>query len=222
MVFSEFEEQVHNCVKCKDQSFGYAVKYYPIISFGDPENKPIAVVGLNPSTREYEDKYVSDSASNKERHRSQLNYFKKKPYTFFKNLAKYFDNPVRSKLGWVRFPWEKVGYLDIVKCPVRAYPKAGSQWGSISPMERKAIISKCSPYLIIQLEQLEPKLVMAYGADVCRWFYPDYTPDNAFTVKQCKIPLTEQNLDVVLVPQTRGSHTVEVIEKVKKAIAENI
>lgn len=222
MALTEFEKTVHKCTKCKNQPYGYAIKYYPIISFGDPENKPLIVVGLNPSTREYKDGYVSDSQSIEERHRTQMNYFKKKPYTFFKNLAKYFEKPVKQKLGWVSNPWEKVGYLDIVKCPVRVHPKARSQWGSLSKNERESIISECSPYLMLQLKHLNPKLVMAYGADVCRWFYPKYKQEIAFTVKQCNITQTDQSVDVMLVPQTRGSHPVEVIEKVKTTIAERL
>ncbi len=130
MTLSEFEILVHECTKCRDTNVEYAIKYYPIISFGDPQDKPVLVIGLNPSTREYEDGYVSSSENIEERHLTQMNYFNKKPYTFFKNLAKYFQRPVRDKLGWKQEPWEKVGYLDIVKCPVRAHPRASSQWGS--------------------------------------------------------------------------------------------
>ena len=221
MVLNPFEIMMHTCTKCKDLEVGTAIQYYPIISFGDPENKPVIVVGINPSTREYEKNYVSKSQSIEERHQSQMNYFKKKPYTFFKHVMKYFQNPVRDKLGWKRIPWEKVGYLDIVKCPVRMHPHASSQWSSLSKSQRKEIINNCSPYLFMQLERLQPNLVMAYGADVCRWFYSDYSSDDAFTVKNCNM-FNRINVKVVFVPQTRGSHPQHIIDTVKARISENL
>jgi len=222
MELTEFDKLVHNCTECKELPFGYAIKYYPIISFGNPVNKPLLVIGLNPSDHEYVGNYVSNSNLIEERHRSQINYFMKKPYTFFKNLMKFFDNPVKNKLGWARSPWEKVGYLDIVKCPTRKNLRAGNQWSYFSETEKEKILMNCSPYLALQLRSLSPKLLMAYGKDVCRWFYPNYEEKtDAFLVRKCKV-LTVFEGNVVLVPQTRGSHSAEKIQKVKKTIIENI
>lgn len=221
MDLSTLEQMVHNCVKCKDHKFGYAIQHYPILSFGDIEHKSLIVVGLNPSTKEYEDGYVNGSSSIEERHISQINYFKSKPYTFFKHLAKFFNDPVKSKLGWVKNPWEAVGYLDIVKCPIRVHPRARKQWSSLSQSEKKGFIQICSPYLMLQLELIDPTLVIAYGADVCHWFYPKYTQSLSLTSRTCKI-LTGQKLNVLFVPQTRGSHSKDIIESVKAAIVDNM
>ena len=87
--------------------------------------------------------------------------------------------------------------------------------------DRAALVDTCSPYLMSQLESCDPRLVMAYGADVCRWFYPGYSQADAFSLKACRL-VTGKSVDVVLVPQTRGSHTADVIEKVKSVIAENL
>jgi len=221
MSLSILEEGIHKCDKCKNLPFGNVIKYFPIISFGNPENKQIIVVGLNPSNREYEDNYVSNSHSIMERHTSQMRYFDKTPYTFFKHIMKYFENPVKSKLGWIKTPWEKVGYLDIVKCPVRIHAQARSQWGSLSKKERRDIISNCSQYLVNQLEIFKPKLIMAYGADVCRWFYTGYTSKDAFTVTKSSI-LQDYDMMVILVPQTRGSHPKEIIDTIKDIIFKHL
>ena len=73
----------------------------------------------------------------------------------------------------------------------------------------------------MQLERLQPNLVMAYGADVCRWFYSDYSSDDAFTVKNCNM-FNRINVKVVFVPQTRGSHPQHIIDTVKARISENL
>jgi uracil-DNA glycosylase len=218
MELDDFNKSIHTCTKCKELPFGYIIKYYPIVSFGNPLNKSILVVGLNPSTNEYKYNFVKNSTIIEDRHTSQMDYFKQEPYQFFINLGKFFENPVKDKIGWIQSPWEKIGYLDIVKCPTRKQPQDKNQWGSLSKDEKRRILLNCSPYLKIQLRSLTPKLVMAYGADLCRWFYPKYEAvKDAFTVKKCKISSNLMS-DVILIPQNQIGHSTEIIEKVKKTI----
>ena len=73
----------------------------------------------------------------------------------------------KRKLGWMKSPWEKVGYLDIVKCPTRIGRK---QWSGLNRIQKNELVSNCENYLIEQLRQIKPKIVLAYGASVCKWF----------------------------------------------------
>ncbi len=222
---TEFEYSVHNCTKCKVAELDDIIQYYPVFSFGNPQNKPLLVVGLNPSTWEYSSNFLSSSKYPVIRHKSQMNYFNnlrdenKKIYTFFKNLAKLFNEDAKLALNWLNTPWEKVGFIDMVKCPTRYND---GQWTSIKPESRqKKIISNCENYLIKQLEILKPKTIMAYGADVCRWFYPSYKDSNdRFTAINREI--NNQITTIILVPQTHGRHAEKDIEKIQKKVKEVI
>ena len=44
---------IHRSTTCKDQGLD-VVKDYPVLSFGDLRGKDILVVGINPSSAEYE------------------------------------------------------------------------------------------------------------------------------------------------------------------------
>ena len=107
---SEFELTVLTCTRCRELNFGHVIQYYPVLSFGDPRNKPLLVVGLNPSTREYTDNFLSDSIDPIMRYQSQLDYFKKlehdenKIYTFFRHLKKFFEGDAQSALKWNKSP----------------------------------------------------------------------------------------------------------------------
>ena len=50
---SDYNLTIHRCTTCKDQGLD-VVKDYPVLSFGDLKGKDILVVGINPSSAEYE------------------------------------------------------------------------------------------------------------------------------------------------------------------------
>lgn len=203
---TELEHRVHTCSLCKEGDLKEVVKYYPIYSFGNPYGKELLVVGINPSTREYKDNYVSSSQDPENRHNSQRNYFQQGPYTFFTKLEKFFHGEAKTALSWVKTPWEKVGFTDLVKCPTRY------RWTKIKPQFRRLIKKNCQQYLVEQLELIKQKATLAYGAPVCRWFYPGYTEDDdAYT--------TMKNKPIILVPQSHRSHPKMIIQSVQKQIA---
>jgi hypothetical protein len=107
-----------NCRKCKDQSdLG---KYFPddclpVCCFGDPVGKKVFVVGINPSEAEYNSGFLEKNIERAVE--SQIEYFNKREYKFFGEIERFFDDhEIRAKLRIVENLWEKVGYLDLVKC----------------------------------------------------------------------------------------------------------
>ncbi len=158
----ELENRVHNC----RNSYCYQIdpsiaKYYPVYSFGDLEGKPIWVVGITPAHAEYDGKnggapYLSRSIDIEKRRRSQLSYFDNKPYDFFLDIEKFFGGAVRDMVvEWKAKPWEKVGFVDLVKCVSKRYIE---------------LICNCESYLKEQLVIYRPKLVVTYGKPVREWF----------------------------------------------------
>jgi len=210
---SALEAQIHNCTLCKQSELAKVVKYYPIISFGELENKPLLVVGLNPSTREYEDGYVINVKDPVKRHISQMTYFDLGYYDFFRKLERFFQGEARTALDWKRFPWEKVGFTDLAKCPTR---NEKGQWTQLRTSQKRGIIENCQGFLYDQIQTHLPTAIFAYGTDVCRWFYPAYIRDkDAFT--------TIKWLDlfpVILVPQTQTGYPRRVIKIVQDNISE--
>ena len=166
------------------------------------------MVGLNPSTREYEDNYVSSSHDPEKRHKSQMNYFQQGYYGFFTKLETFFHGEAKMALKWVNTPWEKVGFTDLAKCPTR---NEKGQWTQLKTSQKRRIINNCQQYLVEQIDTIKPRAIIAYGADACRWFYPGYTQDDAFT--------TMTNKPVILVPQTQGGYPIQIRETVQQQIA---
>jgi len=208
-LLTELEHRVHTCTICKISDLKEVVKHYPIYSFGDPHGKKLLVVGLNPSTREYEDNYVSSSPDPEKRHDSQIKYFQQDTYGFFTKLEKFFQGEAKTALKWVNTPWEKVGFTDLAKCPTR---NEKGQWTQLKTSQKRLIINNCQQYLVEQIDQIKPKAILAYGADACKWFYPGYKQDDAFTTMKKK--------PVILVPQSQGEYPIKIIQLVQQQIAE--
>jgi hypothetical protein len=209
---SELELKIHNCTLCKLNDLSRVVKYYPIISFGELIDKPLLVVGLNPSTREYEDGFVLNNRDPLKRHRSQMTYFDSGYYAFFKKLEKFFQGKAREALGWKKTPWEFVGFTDLAKCPTR---NNKGQWTQLKISQKRRIIKNCELYLLDQIKENMPRALLAYGTDVCRWFYPEYTRDNdAFTTRNWL-----NNFPVLLVPQSQTAYPKQIIKSVQEKIA---
>jgi hypothetical protein len=211
---TDFERAVHNCTLCKERGLERIVHHYPVLSFGDTIDKPLLVVGLNPSTVEFEDGYLSNSIKVEERHQSQMEYFKNDYYGFFFNkLEPFFNGKAKIALKWVDSPWEKVAFVDLAKCPTR---NDKGQWTQLKPNQKKQITSFCEGYLITQLNEINPQAVIAYGADVCRWFYPDYDYKKAYsrieTTKNGKV------FNVIFVPQSQGGHPHQIIQIIQNKI----
>lgn len=216
------EEKVHGCTTCKTV-FRDMVPYPPIYSFGEPRNKPIAVVGLNPSSREFPD-YFSYTRNAEERRREQLTYFDRPLYNYFEVLARFFgggdetyQNPhLKSKLGWVRSPYERVTALDLVKC---ATVSRKGQWTSLARSDRKVIIRNCEGFLVGQLSEYRPKVVVLYGADVIDWFEGKLGKSigdfEAFSAS-----LGDYAFRGVAVPQRQGPHSLPEVRWVQDRLLE--
>jgi len=211
---SDFDLIMHRCTSCKDQGLD-VVKDYPVISFGDLRGKDILVVGINPSSAEYEG-FLSRAPDPYVRYREQMEYFDKRAYDFFRKLGRFFEGRAKTGLGWERNPWEKVGFTDMVKCPTR---NSKGQWAKLRTSEKREITENCRKYLTYQLNKISPSIIMTYGADVCRWFYPEYTQDDAYTLQ--KFMINGKPRSLILVPQVQGGNTPKrFIEVVQDMIAD--
>lgn len=188
----------------------------PVYSFGDPAGKQIAVVGQNPSQAEYVSGYLSKSSDIELRRQSQLTYFDRRHYPFFAELEKFFQGRVKELLGWASSPWDKVGYLDLVKCSTTA--KNGGQWSKIPQRKQESLVRNCQVYLIAQLELYAPDIVIPYGADVGRWFSRQFNvPYEEFEDR--KSQLNKRDVKLLFIPQRQGPHSKPEILWVRHKIA---
>lgn len=217
ITLKDLEVRVHSCKKCKESDeFLSILLYPPVYSFGDPQGKEILIVGQNPSCSEYTGHFLLDGFDIEKRRQSQLAYFERqRPYKFFDELGRFFDGEVKNKIQYVKTPWEKIGFVDLVKCPTKA--KDG-QWSKLSPTQKKYIINNCQDYIIEQLSLYSPKVIIAYGAGVGRWF------SNKFNVRyeefeDVLISLNGAKVSLIFVPQRQGPHSkLEVICAKKKIL----
>lgn len=201
----DLEKKIHNCTKCKQTNLHKILPYPPVYSFGDPYGKEIIIVGQNPSSREYVNGYLSASPNIEERRKSQLTYFKRRKYPYFDEIERFLGGKVRNKIGWVDSPWEKVGYLDLVKCPTTPLIDSG-QWSRISTRQQKMLIENCEGFLKEQLNLYKPKIILTYGADVGKWLAECLNVRyEQFEDKKARMGNREVNL--LFIPQRQGSHT---------------
>jgi hypothetical protein len=211
----ELERKVHTCTKCKHQGLHNILPYPPVYSFGNPEGKNIIIVGLNPSGREYINGYLSNSPDFEERMRSQLSYFDRRKYSFFNEIEKFFEGKAKEVMGWKNSPWESVGYLDLVKCPTRL--QGQGQWSKTPRRMQEILIRNCEEYLKQQLDLYKPKIILAYGADVGRWFSRLLNiPYEEF--EDYKVKLNGREVNIVFIPQRQGPHSKPEVSWVQDRI----
>lgn len=201
----DLERKVHNCMKCKQTYLHKILPYPPVYSFGNPEGKEIMVVGQNPSSREYVNGYLSNSPNIEERRKSQLTYFERRKYPYFNEIERFLGGKVREKIEWVNSPWEKVGYLDLVKCPTTSLTGSG-QWSKIGKRQQEMLIRNCEGYLKEQLSLYKPKIILPYGADVSKWF-AKYLDVEYEPFEDKKAQLNNREVNLLFVPQRQGPHT---------------
>lgn len=211
---NKLKKQIHNCRKCRQSTLVEIISGFPVYSFGNPEDKRICVVGLNPSTKEYEEKLLSDSEDIDERHKSQMSYFQRRYYPFFTKIENFFHGEVKSKIGWMYSPWEKVGFLDLVKCPTRS--KTG-QWSGLNRINKDNLIRNCQTHLVGQLKLYKPEVVIPYGTDVCNWFARffdvSYEP---FENKE--IQFDNFKMKLLFIPQRQGPYSKPEILWIRKKL----
>jgi hypothetical protein len=212
----ELERRVHTCTRCRQGRLRNTLSYPPVYSFGNAEGKYLFVVGQNPSGREYINGYLSTSPDIEERRRSQLSYFDRRKYAFFNEPEKFFNGKAKETLDWKNSPWEKVGYLDLVKCPTRL--RGRGQWSHIPSRMQQILIKNCEEYLKQQFDLYNPKVIIAYGADVGRWFSEWLNvPYEEF--ENVKAQLNDTEVNLVFVPQRQGPHSKPEASWVQNRIA---
>ena len=196
------EKEIHNCKRCRELA-AVNFPYPPVYSFGNPSGKKIILVGINPSVKEFEGNFLLDKEDVRERRHSQLHYFDKEPYNYFKKVTPFLEGPVKEKLGWKESPWERVGVLDLVKC---ATVKRGGQWNKLTKTQKQFIIKNCEDYLIQQLKLYLPKFFILYGVGVCEWFQGfldiEYEKYETFQTIFCNEPVRG-----IFIPQRQGYHS---------------
>ncbi|MEN3006791.1 MAG: uracil-DNA glycosylase family protein [Candidatus Methanosuratincola petrocarbonis] len=168
------------CNLCRSKPIFNSKNYPPVWFFGEPEDKKVYVVGLNPSLREFESNppYIPKDASGEEYLKHLRNYFKNEKYKWFFGKLEAFFGPVsqedtqgkeiRLRLGWRESCWEAVGFLDLVKCPFdKGWGKTKQDFGNKTFDD---IVLNClKSHLVKQLEVLNPRILVLYGADVERY-----------------------------------------------------
>lgn len=172
------------------------------------------VVGQNPSAREYINGYLSNSSSIEERRKSQITYFKRRNYRYFDEIERFFEGEVKKRVNWKHSPWEKVGYLDLVKCPTTS-PRG--QWSKIRRRHQEEFIKNCEGYLKEQLNLYKPTIILPYGVDVCKWF-AKYLNVKYEIFEDKKAQLSDREVYLLFIPQKQGPHSKPGILWIRKKV----
>lgn len=213
----DLELSVHNCKKCHEQGLSKFLQYPPVYSFGDAAGKEIIIIGLNPSRAEYESGFLSKSLDVNIRSKSQLDYFRNRNYQFFIELEEFFGGQIKELLDWGNSPWEKVGYLDIVKCPTTC-SGGKKQWSGLSRKIQRTLINNCKEFLEKQLELIQPKILITYGADVGRWFSEEFDLEYA-PFEDFETVLNGKIVNILFIPQRQGPNSKPEVMWVRSKIA---
>jgi hypothetical protein len=217
-------EGILRCRKCKDRDDLAKLlpkDCLPVCCFGNPIEKKVFVVGINPSRAEYDSGFLEKDIN--EALESQTTYFdRRKHYRYFDEVKRFFeDDIIKTNLGITSSPWGKVGYLDLVKCVTSV--KKNEQWNGLKTSEKRKIINNCQGFLIQQLELYRPKLIVAYGKDVGAWFGAgkslSYEEEFSFILYPRKLRFQYQ---VIYIPQRQGKHSRPEVNEVRTKIKESL
>lgn len=217
-ITSEMEEKIHTCSRCKNK-LSDVILYCPVISFGDTNGKKVLIVGINPSTREFEDGYLNYDRDVEKRHRDQLTYFDRPYYGyFFGKIESFFEGEPSRLLDIEKSIWEKVGFLDLVKCPTR---NGKRQWSQIIPSKKRTMIENCETFLLEQLMVAAPEVIVAYGADVCRWFSLKLNVNyQLFSVHG--IDFFGKSIKLLMIPQKQGGYSGPELSTIRKMLTDSL
>ena len=199
------EKTVHSCTKCHAELGDY-LDFTPVFSFGKPEDKQVFLVGLNPSRNEFLKGHLSNDSDINVRRKTERRYFdNEEVYSYFQKVEPFFKGPAKKALEWKIKPWERIGVLDLVKCPT---VKKNKQWTKLTPNEKGLFIKNCEGYLLKQLHNYNPKLVIAYGADVCKWFAAKLGLEDYTEYEHHEGQLGNKTITVLFVKQRQGEHSL--------------
>jgi len=205
-------KQILSCRKCRDADDLHQYvpgTHPPVCCFGDPMDKEVFVVGINPSKAEYDSGYLKKDAE--KALESQITYFERREYKFFNDIARFFnDNEIKAKLKIVENVWEEVGYLDLVKCVTL---RKNKQWHALPRSAKNKIVKNCQSFLEQQLALYQPKLIIAYGRDVGDWFGVKDFYEEAFNFISHPKSLRFE-YQAIYVPQRQGKHSRPEVNEV--------
>jgi uracil-DNA glycosylase len=149
----DLAKEVYNCEKCEDLGVKRIPDkgLVPEFMVGNIEAK-IWVVGLNPKLRKRQDGIMDPNDS------KYFESYLKRSYTFDFNYG-YFKR-IKDHVFPEDWKWgEDVAHVDLVKCPSRGIDKS---------FEKAK--DNCCDYLERQIKLLKPKLIIANGIAVSKWF----------------------------------------------------
>ena len=152
------------CEMCKECGMRFERQYKPEDYIeGDPKS-PIWIIGINPSN----DTNWLDNRSAEELKK----YFLKKDdiHSYFKDFAKV-SYPLFERLGTLG----GVAHTDVVKCSSRSFPPAG-----VKGKKAEHIVNNCSQFMVRQIKQHKPRLLICNGAKVSEYIL-DLLPPNLKT-----------------------------------------
>jgi uracil-DNA glycosylase len=112
-------------------------------------------------------------------------------------------------------PYERVAALDLVKC---ATVTSKGQRTALPRKDRDVITRKCEDYLVSQLREYRPKVVMAYGADVIDWFQGKRGKEEIGDFEAFSGSFGDYSFRGVAVPQRQGPHSVPEVKWVQKRL----
>jgi uracil-DNA glycosylase len=147
-------KEVYNCEKCEDLGVKRIPDkgLVPEFMVGNFEAK-IWIVGLNPKLRKRQDGIMDPKDSKKfDRYFKRIPNFDDFGYSYFKRIK---DHVFLEDWEWGR----DVAYVDLVKCASREIDKS---------FEKAK--DNCGDYLERQIKLLKPKLIIANGIAVSKWF----------------------------------------------------
>ena len=175
-----------NTLKCdRCSSFGlsfYADNIFPQEYLEGKQSADIWIVGLNPK---------AEIGNVEKRTREQFEAFDPDCHPYFHDFKK-----VSSKLydNW-KSKNSKVAHTDLVKCFSLSFPPTHKL------IDKIKIVNNCKVYLLDQIQNGKPKIIICNGSDVCSeiiTFFPPNTNEPLNTLTSYKTIYKEHSFWIVL------------------------
>lgn len=135
---------MNNCKKCEPHGFSFSKAYPPTSLIAGHATSPVWIVGLNPA---------GDPPDTVDELRS---YFTSgtKVHPYFRRFL-----PVSQELFRSFGREDGAAHMDLVKCHSSAWPPPGGS--------AEQVIANCEGYLLEQIHEHRPALIVCNGREVC-------------------------------------------------------
>lgn len=108
-------------------------------------------------------------------------------------------------------------YTPVVACPTSLPPRFDERPPETAPPTKNKEVAACAPRIFSEIQLIEPEMLVAFGTQAVRTFFPTETPSLQYyagEIREAKLPGEhgDYNMSVLLLPSLHTLYTQQDME----------